>query len=347
MTETDESPGAATPPAGPLLSVRELVVQLAGTKTRLVDGVTFDIREGERMGLVGESGSGKTMTALALLGLLTRVPAKVTGGSIVFDGVEYVGAAPREVRRLRGREIAMIFQEPMTSLNPSYTVGEQIAEGIRRHRRLSRKAAWAEAVELLDSVRIPSAARRANDYPHVLSGGMRQRVMIASALACRPRLLIADEPTTALDVTVQSEILQLLRELQDMHGMGVLFVTHDLSLVSEFCTGVTVMYAGQTAQSGPVGDVFHRPEHPYVEALFRSIPSMLPDSTLRPIPGEVPGPDDWSAGCRYFSRCDYAVPGRCDDPSLQRLLATGPTSTRCVRHDELRLEGVRLEHASA
>lgn len=237
----------------------------------------------------------------------------------------------------------MIFQEPMTSLNPAYSVGEQVAEGIRRHKRVNRRTAWAGAVELLDRVHIPNAAQRAHDYPHRFSGGMRQRVAIASALACEPRILIADEPTTALDVTVQAGILRLLAEIQGERSLAVLFVTHDLSLVSEFCSNVVVMYAGQTVQSGPVADVFEHPSHPYVEALFRSIPSLRPGSELMPIPGEVPAPKEWPTGCRFCDRCTHAVFGLCDDPRKQGWFVDGANRTRCVRHEDLSLEGVRYE----
>jgi oligopeptide/dipeptide ABC transporter ATP-binding protein len=280
-----------------LLSLTGVSVAFGGVP--VVDRLDLSIGAGECVGVVGESGSGKSMTALAIMGLLPE--GAVLSGTVVFEG-----SVLDERRRaaLRGQKIAMVFQEPMTSLNPVLSVGEQIAEGIRFHQRLDRRAAWARAAELLAMVEIPDAARRLDAYPHQLSGGQRQRVMIAIALSCRPKLLIADEPTTALDATVQAGILDLLRGLRRELGMAVLLITHDLGVVSDFAERVVVMYAGRAVEQGPAADLFARPAHPYTRALLAAIPRMQgPVVPLPAIPGTVPLPHAMPPGCRFAPRC--------------------------------------------
>jgi peptide/nickel transport system ATP-binding protein/oligopeptide transport system ATP-binding protein len=316
-----------------LLAVRDLRTWFFTDQgvARAVDGVSFDVREGETLGLVGESGCGKTVTSLSILGLLPRPPARVMEGSSVrFCGEELVGAPEERLRRLRGSEIAMIFQEPTSSLNPVYTVGDQIAEALRLHRGLDRRAARAETVRLLEEVGIPEAARRADDYPHQLSGGMRQRVMIAMALSCGPRLLIADEPTTALDVTIQAQILELLDALRRSRGMAVLLITHDLGVVAEVCDRVVVMYAGEVVETGTVHEIFRAPAHPYTRALLESLPDVERfEQRLASIPGAVPSPTAWPEGCRFRERCRSAAAG-CEVP--QALVALGDgRAVRCWR----------------
>ena len=297
----------------PLLAVRDLRTWFFTDQgvARAVDGVSFDVRGSETLGIVGESGCGKTVTSLSILGLLPRPPARVMEGSSVrFAGEELVGAPERRLRALRGNDIAMIFQEPMSSLNPVYTVGDQIGETLRLHRRLHRGAARAETVRLLEEVGIPEPARRAGEYPHQLSGGMRQRVMIAMALSCSPKLLIADEPTTALDVTIQAQILELLAALRRSYGMAVLLITHDLGVVAEVCDRVVVMYAGEVVETGTVHEIFRAPAHPYTRALLESLPSVDdPDKRLVSIAGTVPNPTRWPEGCRFRARCGSATQG--------------------------------------
>jgi oligopeptide/dipeptide ABC transporter ATP-binding protein len=277
---------------------------------RAVDGVDFEIGAGRTLGVVGESGSGKSVTALSVMRLVDT-PGNIADESrIVFEGRDLTELDEKTMEGIRGDEISMIFQEPMTSLNPVQRVGEQIAEAVRSHQSVSAKDAAVRAVEMLDLVGISEAPRRANDYPHQMSGGMRQRVMIAIALACNPKLLIADEPTTALDVTIQAQILELMTELRDRLGMAMMLITHDLGVVAEMCDDVVVMYAGRVVESGPVADVFTSPQHPYTEALLQSIPmlGMTQAEPLRVIRGTVPSPLDWPEGCRFEPRCDYAFP---------------------------------------
>ncbi len=281
---------------------------------RAVDGVDLDIEAGRTLGVVGESGSGKSVTALSVMRLVDE-PGHIAGESrIVFEGRDLAALDEKAMERIRGAEISMIFQEPMTSLNPVQRVGEQIAESVRAHTPASGKDAAARAVEMLDLVGIPEAVRRARDYPHQLSGGMRQRVMIAIALACNPKLLVADEPTTALDVTIQAQILELMTDLRERLGMAMMLITHDLGVVAEMCDDVVVMYAGRVVERGPVADVFSSPQHPYTEALLQSIPllGMTQAKKLRVIRGTVPSPLDWPTGCRFAPRCDYAF-AKCVD----------------------------------
>jgi peptide/nickel transport system ATP-binding protein len=275
-----------------------------------VDGVDLHVDAGETLCIVGESGSGKSVTAMSVLQLLPMPPGRIVAGQVLWEGLDLVPLAPREMRRLRGRDIGMVFQEPMTALNPVYTVGEQIGESLRLHVGLSRAAALARAAELLALVHIPQAARRVNDYPHQFSGGMRQRVMIALALACKPRLLIADEPTTALDVTIQAQILDLLAELKDRLGMAVMLITHAMGVVAEVAQRVVVMYAGQVIEEASVERLFERPWHPYTQGLIRSIPRIDAEaergSRLASIAGTVPSLLDPPPGCRFAPRCAYA-----------------------------------------
>ena len=275
-----------------------------------VDGVDLHVDAGETLCVVGESGSGKSVTAMSILKLLPMPPGRIVAGQVLWEGRDLVPLPQDEMRKLRGREIGMVFQEPMTALNPVYTVGEQIGEGLRLHEGLSRAAALDRAAELLALVHIPQAARRVNDYPHQFSGGMRQRVMLALALACKPRLLIADEPTTALDVTIQAQILDLLAELKERMGMAVLLITHAMGVVAEVAQRVVVMYAGQVIEEGPVELLFERPWHPYTQGLIRSIPRIDADASrgarLASIPGTVPSLLAPPPGCRFAPRCAYA-----------------------------------------
>lgn len=305
-----------------------------GGVLRAVDGVDLEIRVGQTLGLVGESGCGKSVTALSVMGLVDP-PGRIEPGSrILLEGRDLTELDESELERIRGKEISMIFQEPMTSLNPVFTVGDQIAEAVELHEGLDRKDAWDRAIEMLQLVGIPSAERRAHDYPHQMSGGMRQRVMIAMALSCNPKLLIADEPTTALDVTVQAQILELMKELRERLGMSILLITHDLGVIAEMVDEVAVMYAGRIVERGPVADVFASPQHPYTEALLRSIPvlGMSYEQPLRAIRGIVPNPLDWPAGCRFAPRCDYAF-DRCltEDP---KLLPAGAQESACWLAEE-------------
>ena len=314
-------PAAAT--AAPLLSVEGLAVSMAGAL--VVEDVSFALAAGEMVGLVGESGCGKSVTALSVMRLIAQPPGRIEAGRIVFDGRDLLALDPADMRAIRGNRIGMIFQEPMTSLNPVFTIGSQIGESLAIHRGMGRADALAEAARLLDMVGIPAARRQLDRYPHQLSGGQRQRVMIAMALACQPRLLIADEPTTALDVTVQAQILDLLDRLRRELGMAVLLITHDLGVVAETCDRIMVMYAGRVAEEGAVGDVFAHPRHRYTEALLRSIPAAnAPGRRLPSIPGSVPRPGARGAGCTFAPRCAAPVE-RCrgDVPPLAEAEAAG------------------------
>jgi oligopeptide/dipeptide ABC transporter ATP-binding protein len=274
---------------------------------RAVDGVSFRIDAGETVGLVGESGCGKSVTALSILRLIGSPGRIEPGSSIKFEGKELMQLGNEEMRRIRGNRIAMIFQEPMTALNPVFTVGDQIAEVARVHERAPKKAAWSKAVEMLELVGIPSPAERAKDYPHQLSGGMRQRVMIAMALVMKPALVIADEPTTALDVTIQAQILDLLRDLQTRFGTSILLITHDMGVVAETVSRVIVMYGGEVVEEAPVATIFAAPHHPYTEGLLGAMPRVGQErERLQTIPGTVPPPTAWPAGCRFHDRCMYA-----------------------------------------
>ncbi len=307
--------------AEPLLQVEDLHTHFFTEDgvVRAVDGVSFAIHAGETLAVVGESGSGKSVTSLSILRLVPSPPGRIVRGSIRFKGRELTTLPEREMRRIRGAEISMIFQEPMTSLNPVYTCGEQILEAVVLHEGVSRSAARRRAIEMLGRVGIPAPEQRVDEYPHQMSGGMRQRVMIAMALACKPAILIADEPTTALDVTIQAQILELLKELQRDFGMAVILITHDLGVVAETADRVAVMYAGQLVESCDVRAAFARTRHPYTAGLLASLPRLgEKHDTLRVIPGTVPDPSNFPAGCRFHPRCPV-VEERCTrlEPALE------------------------------
>lgn len=319
-----------------VLEVEDLSVAFGkGDKTVTpVESVSFQINRGEMVGLVGESGSGKSVTSLAVTGLIGFNGGRVTSGSVRLNGVDILAMDRKQRAEILGRDIGMIFQQPTRSLNPTMRVGEQIAEVVRRHTGRSRSEAWARAVEMLDRVHIPEPARRAKNYPHQFSGGMSQRVMIAMALACEPGLLIADEPTTALDVTVQDKVMNLIKDLQEEAGVATLLITHDLGVVARTCDRMAVMYCGQIVETGPVMDVLRTPSHPYTEGLIKAIPNRGGKQRLVAIPGSVPALDALPAGCRFHARCDYAVAGTCDivAPTLEQ--RSGPRPDRCLHpHD--------------
>ncbi len=304
----------------PLLDVRNLRTYFATRQgdVKAVDDVSFSLERGKTLGIVGESGCGKSVTALSIMGLLAKPPARIVGGSIAFDGVELTNLSNRELEDLRGVELAMVFQDPMTSLNPTLTIGTQITETLRRHLGVSRADARRRAVELLQEVQIPNAGARLDDYPHRYSGGMRQRVMIAIALSCNPKLLIADEPTTALDVTVQASILDLLEELREEHEMAMIVITHDMGVVAEAADEIVVMYAGQVVEQASTVELFDYPEHPYTEALLAALPKLddvgARGARLTAIPGRPPDLLEPTAACRFAPRCPYA--GRADSCAL-------------------------------
>jgi oligopeptide/dipeptide ABC transporter ATP-binding protein len=290
-----------------------------------VDGVSFSVSRGRTLGIVGESGCGKSVTALSLIGLVPSPPAKIVGGRILFEGRDLTSLSERELEDVRGREIAMIFQDPMTSLNPTVTIGTQITEAMHRHLDLTRADARRRAVELLEEVRLPRAAERLDDYPHLLSGGMRQRVMIAAALSAQPKLLIADEPTTALDVTVQAQILDLLDELRREYEMAMILITHDMGVVAQVADEVAVMYAGQIIEQADVLELFEHPEHPYTEALLGALPPLeggrIREGRLTAIPGRPPELIDPPPICRFSPRCPYAGADACtsEAPPLREI----------------------------
>jgi oligopeptide/dipeptide ABC transporter ATP-binding protein len=334
----------------PLLEVSDLRTYFhtdAGT-AKAVDGVSFAIRKGEVLGIVGESGCGKSVTSLSIMQLIPRPPGEILdGSSIRFKGEELVGAGEKRMRALRGNDVAMIFQEPMTSLNPVFPVGDQIGEALRLHRAMNRREAQERAVEMLRLVGIPNPGERAKDYPHQLSGGQRQRVMIGMALGCEPELLIADEPTTALDVTIQAQILDLLAELRSRLGMAVILITHDLGVVAEVCDRVVVMYAGQVVEHGTVEQIFSDPRHPYTEGLLKAVPRLgVRQEKLAVIPGTVPSPIHWPVGCRFHDRCPYGW-DKCvtEMPPLLEVRSDPSRTARCwletnpERRAEIRARG--------
>lgn len=320
-------------PAEPqaVLEVRDLSVRFAGQPADVIDGVSFAIQPGRTLCLVGESGCGKSVTSLAVMGLLPKRAASITAGQVRYRGRDLVALPAAEREGLRGNRIAMIFQEPMTSLNPVFTIGDQVAEAVQRHKGCTRAEARARALEMFRKVRMPAAERRLDDYPHQLSGGMRQRVMIAMALANDPDLLIADEPTTALDVTIQAQILDLMRELQAETGTAMLMITHDLGVVAEIADEVAVMYAGRIVETGPVAAVFNDPQHPYTLGLMGSMPSVAGrQGRLLTIPGSVPAAEAMPPGCRFSTRCPFVQ----DDCTRRRpgLVAVGPGHAHaCLR----------------
>jgi oligopeptide/dipeptide ABC transporter ATP-binding protein len=332
LTGTVEDPGTPSgpPPADVLLDVRDLRTSfhvMDGT-VHAVDGVSFSLKRGQTLGVVGESGCGKSVTALTIMRLLDIPPAEITSGSVWFKGRDLLKLQEEEMRHVRGNEISMIFQEPMTSLNPVYTVGDQISEGVIVHKKISKKAALEKSIESLRLVGINNPERRVKQYPHELSGGMRQRVMIAMALACDPDLIIADEPTTALDVTIQAQILELIRKVQDETGAALLLITHDLGVVAETVQNVVVMYAGRVVEQGTVDEVLLAPKHPYTEGLLNSIPSKgLRGQRLNVIKGTVANPFNLPVGCNFAPRCPYEF-GPCGrhDP---RIVEATPPDVAC------------------
>jgi len=324
----------ATSTNGMLLEIQNLQTHFvtdAGT-VRAVDGVNLTVRKGETLGIVGESGCGKSVTALSVLRLIPNPPGKIVAGKILLEGRNLLDLPEDEMRKVRGGSISMIFQEPMTSLNPVFTVGDQIAEGIRLHQRLSKRESWTKAIEMLRLVRIPDPERRVKEYPHQMSGGMRQRVMIAMALSCNPHLLIADEPTTALDVTIQAQILELLNQLKAELGMAVMLITHDLGVVADTAARVAVMYAGRVVEEAPVLELFTNPLHPYTQGLLNSIPR-IEKSERRPrlqaIPGMVPDLLDLPRGCKFQARCTKVFEAcRGEEPPLKPV-GTANHPVRC------------------
>jgi oligopeptide/dipeptide ABC transporter ATP-binding protein len=316
-----------------LLSVANLTTtfQTASGESAAIEDISFDLREGEILGIVGESGSGKSVTALTIMGLLPTPPARVESGSVAFEGRDLLRLSDTAMRRVRGPGIAMVFQEPMTSLNPVFTIGEQITETIAAHERLPRHTVFSRAVEMLEKVGIPSPAARMTDYPHQLSGGQRQRVMLAIALSCRPKLLIADEPTTALDVTIQAQILDLIMDLRDEFGMAIMIITHNMGVIAETADRVLVMYAGKVIEEAQVETLFDAPLHPYTRGLLSCVPTLAQrKSRLDAIPGTLPEPGRRPPGCRFAPRCGLAIPAcSAAQPALE---AHGPGhQAACIR----------------
>ena len=315
-----------------LLSVRDLKTSFFTHvgEVKAVRGISFDVNEGEVLGIVGESGSGKSVTSLSIMGLL-QYPGRVVDGEILLNGEDILTYSKNQMRRVRGKEIAMIFQDPMTSLNPVYTIGNQIMEMILEHEKMSRREARARAIEMLKLVGIPAAEKRIDSYPHEFSGGMRQRVMIALALSCNPKLLIADEPTTALDVTIQAQILRLMNDLQRENGTAIMFITHDLGVINEMADDVVVMYCGQVVEQAPARVIFTdcKKSHPYTEGLMYSIPRLNDDrKKLDPIPGVVPHPLDLPKGCKFAPRCKYCQQ-RCLEEEPELVNVTEEQQVRC------------------
>jgi oligopeptide/dipeptide ABC transporter ATP-binding protein len=320
-----------------LLELRGLTTtfQTARGEISAIEDVSFDLDEGEILGIVGESGSGKSVTALTIMGLLPQPPARIAAGSVRFEGEELTTASQNRMEKIRGAGISMVFQEPMTSLNPVFTIGEQIMETVRAHERMSASAQRDRAIEMLDRVGIPSATKRLNDYPHQLSGGQRQRVMIAMSLACRPKLLIADEPTTALDVTIQAQVLDLLMDLRDELGMAIVVITHNMGVIAEVADRVLVMYAGRIVEQSPVAGLFDAPQHPYTKGLLACVPTLEQDRPrLVAIPGALPEPARRPPGCCFAPRCTYRIEAcRAVIPPL--VMQRDDRAVACIRADEL------------
>ena len=320
----------------PLLKVHSLSIHFFTEDgvVRAVENVSFEIYPGEILGLVGESGCGKSVTGLSLLKLIPIPPGRIVNGDILFDGKSLLNFKEKEMERVRGNEISMIFQEPMTSLNPVFTIGDQIMEAIILHQGLDKREARKRAIEMLDRVKIPSPEKRIDSYPHQLSGGMRQRAMIAMALSCQPKLLIADEPTTALDVTIQAQVLQLLKEIQREMGMSVMLITHDLGVVAEIADRMAVMYAGRIFEYGPIEAIFSKMRNPYTQGLMHSIPQLTEKKKrLNAIPGQVPDPMDLPVGCKFHPRC-YLMIEDCKKEEPPLIQVNGDHFSRCIRWQE-------------
>ena len=316
-----------------LLDVKDLVVHyvLEDETVEAVNGVTLRLRKGQTLGLVGETGAGKTSTALAILNLVQTPPGVIKNGSINVCGSDVLHMTPKQLEKIRGKDVSMIFQDPMTALNPVMTVGEQIAESIRYHEGVSQREAMDKSIEMLEFVGIPGV--RGVEYPHQFSGGMKQRVVIAIALACNPRVLLADEPTSALDVTIQAQVLDMMRDLKEKLGTALVMITHDLGVVAKICDSVAVMYAGRIVEHGTLRDVFNEPKHPYTEGLFNSLPSIKDTQTeLKPIPGLMPDPTKLPPGCAFEPRCRYAVEA-CKEPCEAKAISETHTIL-CKRYDE-------------
>ena len=331
-----------------LLEVKNLQTHFPtrGGLVKAVNDVSFYINEGELVGLVGESGCGKSITALSIMRLISP-PGKIVGGSIEFKGEDLLKASEDRMREMRGDDVSMIFQDPMTSLNPVYTVGEQISEALRLHRGLNKKDAWNAAAEAMKEVSIPDPARRVNDYPHQLSGGMRQRVMIAMALACNPELLIADEPTTALDVTIQAQILELLNELRQTRKLAVLLITHDLGVVAEVADRVCVMYTGKIVEESGVNELFEKPKHPYTQGLLKSVPKLrgigeAKETRLSTIEGTVPSPTNLPDGCHFAPRCEFRM-DICTRGTIPLYELKNDVRVRCVLYDKNNIERIKQD----
>jgi oligopeptide/dipeptide ABC transporter ATP-binding protein len=331
------SASAAASPTDTILEVRDLVTTFDTDAGRLtaVDGVSFSVQRGRTLGIVGESGCGKSVTALSIMRLLPQPMGQIRGGRILFDGRDLVTLPPDAMHEVRGGRIGMIFQEPMTALNPVHSIGRQLSEVFLLHRTKDKAEAWRRGTEMLRKVGIPEPEVRMNEYPHQLSGGMRQRIVIAMALACEPAVVIADEPTTALDVTVQAQILELMQGLQRELGMAIILITHDLGVIAETCNDVVVMYAGRIAEAGPVQEIFARPTHPYTRGLLESIPTLdkVRKTRLKVIEGMVPGLKDLPSGCRFQNRCPHRIAACDTQPALETV---GPAhETACHRWREL------------
>jgi peptide/nickel transport system ATP-binding protein/oligopeptide transport system ATP-binding protein len=320
----------------PILEVRNLTIHFFTEEgvVQAVENVSFEINPGEILGLVGESGCGKSVTGLSLLRLIPVPPGRIINGDILIDGKSLLNLEEKQMEKVRGNEISMIFQEPMTSLNPVFTIGDQIMEAIILHQRLDKAEARKRAIEMLDRVKIPSPEKRIDSYPHQLSGGMRQRAMIAMALSCQPKLLVADEPTTALDVTIQAQVLQLLKEIQKEMGMSVMLITHDLGVVSEIADRVAVMYAGRIFEYGPIEAIFREMRNPYTRGLMTSIPQLTEKKDrLNTIPGQVPDPMNLPVGCKFHPRC-YLMIGECKKEEPPLFQVNGDHFSRCIRWKE-------------
>jgi oligopeptide/dipeptide ABC transporter ATP-binding protein len=313
------------------LSRLTTVFDLGSGPAKAVDDVSFEIRAGETLGLVGESGSGKSVTALSIMRLV-QPPGRIAGGQILFKGRDLLTLPEAEMRKVRGADISLIFQEPMTALNPVFTIGDQIGEALLVHGLTTRREARTRAIELLEAVRIPNAGARVKDYPHQLSGGMRQRVLIAMAIACKPSLVVADEPTTALDVTIQAEILDLLREMKKTLNLALLLITHDLGVVAETADRVAIMYAGKIVEHGPVREIFHSPQHPYTRGLLASLPGAVRGQRLRAIEGTVPVLGAFPSGCTFHPRCPDRFEPCAGSPPPEYAVGDGH-SARCYLHD--------------
>lgn len=330
----------------PILQVQDLTVDfdVRGRSVNILSAINFDLNRGETLGIIGESGCGKSMTALALLRMIPSPPGRISAGRVMLDGEDLVKASRKRINSIRGQDLSMIFQEPMTSLNPVYTVGNQIAETIRRHRKVSKEEAFEQSVELLRTVQIPAPERRISEYPHQLSGGMRQRVMIAMSLACDPKVLIADEPTTALDVTVQAQIFDLLKEIQEKKGTSIILITHDFGAVREMADRVLVMYAGHKIEEGTLDEISRNARHPYTQGLLRSMPQIRTDPAavrerLYEIPGSVPDLINRQAGCPFGPRCSHATSRCMEMPKVYNLGANRTVKCWLAEEDAVSATG--------